>query len=112
MIHRFRHFPACFLYGSLALLTGLTDLMTGQCWAEQPNIVFILADDLGYGELGCYGQEKIRTPNLDRLASQGIRFTQHYSGAPTCAPSRCVLLTGQHLAHSEIRGYSEELTHI
>jgi arylsulfatase len=69
-----------------------------------PNIVFILADDLGYGELGCYGQTKIRTPHIDRLASEGIRFTQHYSGAPVCAPARCVLMTGNHLAHAEIRG--------
>ncbi len=68
------------------------------------NIVFILADDLGYGELGCYGQEKIRTPHLDRLASEGMRFTQHYTGAPVCAPARCVLLTGQHLGRAEIRG--------
>jgi arylsulfatase A-like enzyme len=66
--------------------------------------VFILADDLGWGELGCYGQQKIPTPNLDRLAAQGMRFTQHYSGAPTCAPSRCVLMTGKHLGHAEIRG--------
>ncbi len=69
-----------------------------------PNIVFILADDLGYGELGCYGQQKIRTPNLDRLASQGMCFMQHYTGAPVCAPARCTLLTGQHLGHAEIRG--------
>ena len=62
-----------------------------------------MADDLGYGELGCYGQEKIRTPNIDRLAQQGLRFTQHYTGAPVCAPARCVLMTGQHLAHAEIR---------
>lgn len=72
--------------------------------AAKPNIVFILADDLGYGELGCYGQSKIRTPNIDALAKQGMRFTQHYTGAPVCAPARCVLLTGQHLAHAEIRG--------
>jgi arylsulfatase len=72
--------------------------------SPKPNIVFILADDLGYGELGCYGQEKIRTPNLDRLAQQGMRFTQHYTGAPVCAPARCVLMTGQHLGHAEIRG--------
>lgn len=72
--------------------------------AQQPNIVLILADDLGYGELGCYGQQKIRTPHLDELARQGMRFTQHYSGAPVCAPSRCVLLTGRHTAHAEIRG--------
>ncbi|MFT5301911.1 MAG: arylsulfatase A [Mariniblastus sp.] len=72
--------------------------------ATKPNIVFILADDLGYGELGCYGQEKILTPNIDGLAKQGVRFTQHYTGAPVCAPARCVLMTGQHLAHAEIRG--------
>lgn len=71
---------------------------------QRPNIVFILADDLGYGELGCYGQEKILTPHLDQLAREGMRLTQHYSGAPTCAPSRCVLMTGQNLAHAEIRG--------
>ncbi|MDF1810918.1 MAG: arylsulfatase [Verrucomicrobiales bacterium] len=71
---------------------------------DRPNIVFILADDLGYGELGCYGQEKIKTPNIDRLASEGLRFTQHYTGAPVCAPARCVLMTGKHLAHAEIRG--------
>jgi len=69
-----------------------------------PNVVFMLADDLGWGELGCYGQQKIPTPNLDRLAAQGMRFTQHYSGAPVCAPSRCVLMTGKHLGHAEVRG--------
>jgi len=72
--------------------------------AEKPNIVFIIADDLGYGEVGCYGQNKIPTPNIDRLASQGLRLTQHYSGAPVCAPSRCVLLSGKHLGHADIRG--------
>ena len=72
--------------------------------SAKPNIVFILADDLGYGELGCYGQEKIKTPNLDSLAQQGVRFTQHYTGAPVCAPARCVLMTGQHLGHAEVRG--------
>jgi arylsulfatase A-like enzyme len=72
--------------------------------AEKLNFVFILADDLGWGELGCYGQRKIPTPNLDRLAAQGMRFTQHYSGAPVCAPSRCVLMTGKHLGHAEVRG--------
>lgn len=72
--------------------------------ASKPNIVFILADDLGYGEVGCYGQEKIKTPHIDQLAKEGIRFTQHYTGAPVCAPARCVLMTGKHLAHAEIRG--------
>ena len=77
----------------------------GRAPAGQPlNVVFILADDLGWGELGCYGQQKIPTPHLDRLASQGMRFTRHYSGAPVCAPSRCVLLTGRHMGHAEIRG--------
>ncbi len=69
-----------------------------------PNIVFVLADDLGYGDLGCYGQQRIATPNLDRLAAQGMRFTQFYAGAPVCAPSRNVLLTGQHTGHALIRG--------
>jgi len=69
----------------------------------KPNIVFILADDLGFGELGSYGQQKIKTPHLDQLAKDGIRFTHHYTGAPVCAPARCVLMTGQHLGHAEIR---------
>ncbi|MEM7454109.1 MAG: arylsulfatase [Planctomycetota bacterium] len=69
-----------------------------------PNIVFILADDLGYGEAGCYGQEKILTPHIDSLARDGMKFLQHYTGAPVCAPARCTLLTGQHLGHAEIRG--------
>src|SRR5262245_43560792 len=68
-----------------------------------PNVVFILADDLGYGELGCYGQKKIKTPNIDRLAAEGMRFTQHYSGSPVCAPSRCVLMTGKHPGHAIVR---------
>jgi arylsulfatase A len=72
-----------------------------------PNVIYILADDLGYGEVGCYGQTLIRTPSLDRMAAEGMRFTQHYSGAPVCAPSRCVLMTGRHLAHAEIRGNKE-----
>lgn len=75
------------------------------CAANRPrHVVFILADDLGWGELGSYGQEKIKTPHLDQLAREGTRFTQHYSGAPVCAPSRCVLMTGKHLGHAEIRG--------
>src|SRR5210317_641519 len=74
---------------------------------KAPNIIYILADDLGYGELGCYGQEKIETPNIDQLAKEGMRFTQHYSGAPVCAPARCVLLTGKHSGHAYIRGNDE-----
>ena len=70
---------------------------------KKPNIVFIMADDLGWGEVGCYGQKKIKTPNLDRLAREGMRFLRHYTGAPVCAPARCVLMTGRHLGHAEIR---------
>ena len=69
-----------------------------------PNIVYIMADDLGYGDLGCYGQNDILTPNIDRLAQEGMRFTNHYSGSTVCAPSRCCLLTGYHTGHAYIRG--------
>ena len=68
-----------------------------------PNVIFILADDLGWGDLGCYGQKIIRTPHLDRMAAEGMRFTQHYSGNAVCAPSRCVLMTGKHPGHAFIR---------
>jgi len=74
---------------------------------NRPNIIYIYADDLGYNEVGAYGQEKIRTPNLDRLAAEGMRFTQHYSGSAVCAPSRAVLLTGKHSGHAFIRGNKE-----
>ena len=70
---------------------------------SRPNIIYILADDLGYSELGCYGQKIIQTPNIDRLADEGMKFTQHYSGSPVCAPSRCTLLTGKHTGHAYIR---------
>src|SRR5215218_9096830 len=68
-----------------------------------PNIVFILADDLGYGEVGCYGQRVIRTPHIDRLAAEGMKFTRCYAGANVCAPSRCALMTGRHTGHTPIR---------
>ncbi|MEQ6119807.1 arylsulfatase [Reichenbachiella sp. MALMAid0571] len=70
----------------------------------KPNIIYILADDLGYGDLGCYGQQKIKTPNIDNLAKSGIRFTQHYSGSTVCAPSRSSLMTGLHTGHTHVRG--------
>ncbi len=72
--------------------------------SKKPNILFILADDLGYGDLGCYGQKVIRTPNIDRLAAQGMRFTQFYAGSTVCAPSRCALMTGLHTGHAHVRG--------
>ncbi|MGH7944654.1 MAG: arylsulfatase [Opitutaceae bacterium] len=71
--------------------------------APRPNIIFLLADDLGYGDIGAYGQKKIRTPNLDQLARDGMRFTDHYSGHNVCAPARCVLMTGKHPGHAAIR---------
>jgi len=70
---------------------------------QRPNILFIMADDLGYGDLGCYGQQKIQTPNIDRLAIEGMRFTQAYAGSTVCAPSRCSLMTGMHNGHNRIR---------
>ncbi|OQP63575.1 arylsulfatase [Niastella vici] len=75
-----------------------------QTGSTPPNIIFILADDLGYGDLGCYGQKLIQTPNLDAMAKQGMRFTQFYAGTAVCAPSRSSLLTGQHTGHTPIRG--------
>ncbi len=71
---------------------------------EKPNIIYILADDLGYGDVGCYGQTEIKTPNLDKMAAEGMMFTQHYSGSTVCAPSRCVLMTGLHTGHAKVRG--------
>jgi arylsulfatase A-like enzyme len=71
---------------------------------RRPNVVLILADDLGWGDLGCYGQSKIKTPNLDRLAADGVRFTQAYAGSTVCAPSRCALMTGLHTGHCRVRG--------
>lgn len=74
---------------------------------RKPNIIYILADDLGRAELGCYGQEIIETPNIDRLASEGMRFTNHYSGQAVSGPSRCSLFTGLHSGHAYIRGNDE-----
>ncbi len=93
----------CLLLPAL-LLPGLGLPLRAAENAAPPNVVFILADDLGYGELGCYGQQTIQTPSLDRLAEEGLRFTRHYAGAAVCGPSRCSLLTGLHTGHSRIRG--------
>ena len=72
--------------------------------AERPNIIYILADDLGYGDLGCYGQETLDTPAIDKMAAEGMRFTRHYSGSTVCAPSRAVLMTGLHTGNVSVRG--------
>jgi arylsulfatase A-like enzyme len=84
-------------FAALLLLLGIPT-------ERQPNIIFIHADDLGYGDLSCYGQKRFQTPNLDRLAAEGTRFTQYYAGSTVCAPSRCVLMTGLHTGHCFIRG--------
>ena len=76
----------------------------GRIGQPKPNVIYILADDLGYGDLSCYGQKRFATPNLDRLAQEGMRFTQHYAGSTVCAPSRCSLMTGLHTGHAQIRG--------
>lgn len=72
--------------------------------AQPPNIIFILADDLGYADIGCYGQQKIETPNLDKLAAAGLKYTQFYSGSTVCGPARCSFMTGLHTGHTVIRG--------
>ncbi len=93
---------------TLALILFLSIHCRGQeNDATKPNIIYILADDLGYGDLGCYGQEKIQTPNIDALAASGIKFTNHYSGSTVCAPSRATLMTGQHTGHVSVRGNRE-----
>jgi len=89
--------------GSLAMV-GLQSVEAQTTKVAQPNIIYILADDLGYGDLGCYGQKQFSTPNIDAMAKGGMRFTQHYSGSTVSAPSRCSLLTGMHTGHSAIRG--------
>ena len=93
------------LAGTFAI--GLATAFADMAVQRPPNIIFILADDLGYGDLSCYGQQKFSTPNIDRLAKEGMKFTSFYSGNTVCAPSRSALLTGQHTGHTPIRGNSE-----
>ncbi len=76
--------------------------------AKPPNIILILADDLGYGDLGCFGQKTLKTPRLDAMAREGMRFTQFYAGSTVCAPSRSVLLTGRHMGRTVVRGNSTQ----
>ena len=88
---------SCAMFGALGAVRAAGS-------GRKPNVVFILADDLGYAEVGCYGQKKIKTPHIDRLAAEGMRLTQAYSGNPVCAPSRCTLMTGLHTGHAQVRG--------
>lgn len=98
-----------FEFGAIIALSAVAAFQTAPAFGadaaptDRPNIVLIVADDLGYGELGCYGQQRIKTPRIDQLAAQGIRFTQFYAGSPVCAPSRCTLMTGKHPGHAYIR---------
>ncbi|MHC4168916.1 MAG: sulfatase-like hydrolase/transferase [Planctomycetota bacterium] len=92
--------------GALTLALGRA-AGAGRSASKRPNIIFIMADDLGYNELGCYGQQKIKTPNVDLLASQGMLFTDYYTGSAVCAPARCNLMTGKHGGHAHIRNNSE-----
>lgn len=94
---------AFFLTSSIAI-AGMPLSLWAVETGKTPNVIYILADDLGIGDLGCYGQKQIKTPAIDRLASEGLMFTQHYSGSTVSAPSRCTLLTGKHTGHSFIRG--------
>lgn len=89
------------------LLFLVAGLLSTTIFAQQPNIIFILADDLGYGDVGVYGQQLIKTPNIDQMARQGIKFTNFYAGSTVCAPSRASLMTGQHTGHVTVRGNGE-----
>ncbi len=117
-VHRKFHPTVSVMFRNLvsAVVIVLLGAWMGECLAAEsaaldgdkagrkPNIIFILADDLGYGDVGCYGQQKIKTPNIDRMATEGIRFTQGYCGTSVCAPSRCSLMTGLDIGHAYIRG--------
>lgn len=92
---------------SLILTSALVAMATSAIAKQRPNILFIMCDDMGYGDLGCYGQRLIRTPHIDQLAQEGMRFTQAYAGAPVSAPSRASLMTGQHTGHTKVRGNRE-----
>ncbi|MEE2991006.1 MAG: arylsulfatase [Planctomycetota bacterium] len=92
----------------LALVVLLQPISAPLRGADRPNIIFIMADDLGYGDLGCYGQQRIKTPAIDRLAAEGMRFTDFYAGSTVCAPSRCVLMTGYHTGRCFIRGNGKD----
>ena len=89
------------------VLLALVQLLAVSSFAVKPNIIYILADDLGYGDLSCYGQKHFKTPNLDKMANEGMLFTQHYAGCTVCAPSRSSLMTGLTTGHTPVRGNSE-----
>ena len=93
--------------GAAAVALSELAMGRGKSWEDrQVNVIYIMADDMGYADLGCYGQKRIKTPNIDKLAAEGTRFTQCYTGSTVCAPSRSVLMTGQHTGHTRVRGNS------
>ncbi len=97
----FKHYLFSLIPLVILCLTGCSENLEKQL---KPNIIYILSDDLGYGDLGCYGQKIIQTPEIDKMAAEGIRFMDHYSGSTVCAPSRCTLMTGLHTGHAWVRG--------
>jgi arylsulfatase A len=101
----FRHFRAVSIFAMVVTTIGAHVVSAAS--ARKPNIIYIMADDLGYGDLSCFGQTKFSTPNLDRLAQEGITFTDYYAGSTVCAPTRCVLMTGLHTGHAYVRGNRE-----
>tara|TARA_R110002049_G_scaffold2750_8_gene22245 strand:+ start:192153 stop:193574 length:1422 start_codon:yes stop_codon:yes gene_type:complete len=103
MQRSFVHLVGCCLLSVLSLPA----LKAAENDNEKPNIVYILLDDAGYGDLSCYGQQKFQTPNMDRIANEGMKFTQHYSGSTVCAPTRCSLMSGLHTGHAFVRGNRE-----
>src|SRR5437867_8242276 len=102
-LNRLSRLLACLSCAGLSALGASSDSPHPET-QRKPNIILILADDLGYGDLGCYGQTRIKTPNLDQLAAEGVRFTDFYAGSTVCAPSRCALMTGLHTGHALVRG--------
>ncbi|MDE7335286.1 MAG: sulfatase-like hydrolase/transferase, partial [Muribaculaceae bacterium] len=95
-------------FSTLGALAAVATPAVGQNNNQQkPNIIYIMCDDMGYGDLGCYGQQLISTPCIDSLATQGMRFTQAYAGSPVSAPSRATFMTGQHSGHTHVRGNKE-----
>jgi arylsulfatase A-like enzyme len=97
------------LYFIVLWLLGSCTPQEGRRSTLKPNIIFVMVDDMGYGDLGCYGQEVILTPNIDQMAAQGIRFTNCYTGSPVCAPSRSTLMTGKHTGHTTVRGNKSQI---
>ena len=103
--------PNRIAFVAVSCAAAITAGASGKHASTKPNVLYIMCDDMGYGDLGCYGQKLISTPNIDSLARQGMLFTQAYAGSPVSAPSRASLMTGQHSGHTAVRGNKEYWTH-